>query len=354
MKDRRARLVGFAREIGCDTMVAFEPENLFYMTGFWGEAVGVLYGDGETVILAPELEAGRAEEESVDATVIRTARGSSIIRDLIGRLKGRTPCTDCRDYITMQSLKRRVPGMKHSVVPFRDARMIKDAAEIRILRKASRIIDSMFDLCETTIAEGQRESELQSVLVGYAAGRGAFDTGYRSTLNPLIIAGGPNGALPHAQVTNRRFKRGDLIVIDLTLRYGGYVSDSTRTFGLGRVGEREKEIYEIVRESQRLGLEAARTGVPCSSVDGVCRDFIRESGYGEYFIHSTGHGVGLDVHEEPAIGLTSKVVLAKDMAVTVEPGVYIPGKLGVRIEDSMIVGGRPKSMHRFTRELLTV
>jgi len=254
----------------------------------------------------------------------------------------------------MASLKKSVPKIKHSTEPFYDARIIKDSQEIAILKKASKIIDEMFELCTRKIKKGQRESELQAILMSYAIEHEMFDTGYKSTLNPLIIAGGPNGALPHAQVTNRKFANGDLIVVDLTLRYKGYVTDSTRTFGLGSVSSEAKSVYEIVKESQKLGLKAAKPGSSSKSVDNACRNYIKNQKYGKYFIHSTGHGIGLEVHELPNISPKSNTKLAKNMAITVEPGIYIPKKFGVRIEDSLIVQDKPILLHKFTKDLIVI
>jgi len=254
----------------------------------------------------------------------------------------------------MESLKKSVPKIKHSTSPFYDARIIKDSQEIAVLKKASKIIDEMFELCTRKIKKGQRESELQAILMSYAIEHELFDTGYKSTLNPLIIAGGPNGALPHAQVTNRKFANGDLIVVDLTLRYKGYVTDSTRTFGLGSLSSEAKSVYEIVKESQKLGLKAVKPGASCKSVDDACRNYIKNQKYGKYFIHSTGHGIGLEVHELPNISQKSTARLAKNMAITVEPGIYIPKKFGVRIEDSLIVQDRPILLHKFTKDLVTI
>ncbi|ABK78119.1 Xaa-Pro aminopeptidase [Cenarchaeum symbiosum A] len=353
MKARRGRLLRHAAGIGCDSMVAFEPENLHYITGFWGEAACILKG-GRAVIIAPELEAGRALDESVDTEVVVSGRGSGLLGAVAERLKGSRPCTDCRDHSTMESLRGRVRGLKHEPGPFEKARMVKDAGEITILRRASKIIDGMFELCAREMKKGQRESELQAALMGHAAERGMFDTGYRSTLNPLIVAGGPNGALPHAQVTGRKFREGDLVVVDLTLRYKGYVSDATRTFAVGPISPKARKIYETVKESQKAGLRAVKPGVSCKEIDGACRKVIDKAGYGARFIHSTGHGIGLEVHEGPAVSPGSTTKLARGMAITVEPGIYIPGSLGVRIEDSLIVGSRASVMHRFTKELVTV
>ncbi len=354
MKQRRRNLLRLAQKIGCDALVAFEPENLFYMTGFWGEAVGVLEKGGRTTIIAPELEACRARDESRDCDVVASERGAGLVSSVISGIKGKKACTDCQSHRILTSLRRSVPGIRAETEPFYGARAIKDDQEIRILKRASKIIDEIFELCQGRIRAGQKESELQSIMMSYAVKRQMFDTGYRSTLNPLIVAGGPNGALPHAQVTDRKFRRGELVVIDLTLRYKGYVSDSTRTFAVGKIPEQARDVYEIVKESQRLGLRSVRPSVDCRAVDWACRGYIDEQNYGRYFIHSAGHGIGLEVHEPPAVSCRSQAKLKENMAITVEPGIYIPGKFGVRIEDSLIVRDRPVVMHRFTKELVTV
>ncbi len=354
MKQRRKNLLKFAKKLDCNSLVAFEPENLFYMTGFWGEAIGILEKNGKTSIIAPELEVGRAEDESKDCEIIKSERGTGLISTLVKKIKDDTVCTDCQNYSVMNSLKKSIPKIKPSTDPFYNAREIKDQQEITLLKKGSKIIDEMFELCTKKMKVGQKESELQAILMSYAIQKGMFDTGYKSTLNPLIIAGGPNGALPHAQVTDRKFKKGDLVVVDLTLRYKGYVSDSTRTFAVGNVSSKAKEVYEIVRESQKLGLKAVKPNTDCKTVDLSCRKFIDEQKFGDYFIHSTGHGIGLEVHELPTISHKSKTKLKQNMAITVEPGIYIPNKFGVRIEDSLIVKDKPIIMHKFTKELVTV
>jgi len=252
------------------------------------------------------------------------------------------------------ALKKLVPKIKSSTEPFYNARMIKDEKEIQILKKASKIIDEMFEISSNKMMVGQKESELQTILMTYAMEQEMFDTGYKSTLNPLIIAGGSNGALPHAQVTNRKFKRGDLVVADLTLRYKGYVSDATRTFAMGKISSQANEAYEIVKESQKLGLKAVKPNVDCKDVDAACRKYIEEKKYGKYFIHSTGHGIGLEVHELPTVSYRSDTKLKENMAITVEPGIYIENKFGIRIEDSLIVKQRPIILHKFTKDLVTI
>jgi Xaa-Pro aminopeptidase/Xaa-Pro dipeptidase len=354
VKERRKKLLKFAKKVNCDTLVTFEPENLFYLTGFWGEAIGLLEKNGNTTIIAPELEVGRAIAESQDCNVITGERGIGLLSTLISKIKKNKVCTDCNDYSLMTSLKKSIPKIISSTEPFYNSRIIKDENEIKILKKGSKIIDEMFEICTKKMKVGQKESELQAILMGYAIEQGMFDTGYKSTLNPLIIAGGPNGALPHAQVTQRKFKKGDLVVVDLTLRYKGYVSDSTRTFAMGKIPKQANEAYEIVKQSQELGLQATKPNANCKDVDSACRKFIEEKNYGKYFIHSTGHGIGLEVHEVPTVSYRSETKLKENMAITVEPGIYIPNKFGIRIEDSLIVKQKPVIMHKFTKDLVTI
>lgn len=354
MKERRKNLLKFAQMIDCDTLVTFEPENLFYMTGFWGEAIGILEKGGKTTIIAPELEIGRVKEESENCEILIAERGMGLISSLINYIKKGKVCTDCQNYSTMTSLKKSIPTIKSSIEPFYNSRIIKDEKEILILKQGSKIIDEMYDICFKKMKVGQTESELQTILMSYAIGKKMFDTGYKSTLNPLIIAGGPNGSLPHAQVTDRKFKKGDLVVVDLTLRYKGYVSDATRTFAMGQIPSQEKQVYEIVKESQKLGLKAVKVDAQCKDVDFACRKYIEEQNYGKYFIHSTGHGIGLDVHELPTISYKSDTVLKENMAITVEPGIYLENKFGIRIEDSLIVKNKLIILHKFTKDLINI
>ena len=354
MKQRRKNLLNLAQKIDCDTLVAFEPENLYYMTGFWGEAIGLLEKNGKTTIIAPELEVGRAKSESKDCDVITAERGTGLISSLISKIKKNQVCTDCQNYSIVTSLKKSIPKIKPSTEPFYNSRIIKDENEIAVLKKASKIIDDMYEICSEKMKVGQKESELQAILMSYAINHQMFDTGYKSTLNPLIIAGGPNGALPHAQVTDRKFKKGDLVVVDITLRYKGYVSDATRTFAMGKISSLANQAYEVVKESQKLGLKKVKPNIDCKDVDLACRKYIEDQNFGKYFIHSTGHGIGLEVHELPTISYRSETKLEKNMAITVEPGIYIENKFGIRIEDSLIVKDKPIVMHKFTKELITV
>jgi len=350
MKNRRQNLINQALKLGCDTLVAFSPENIFYMTGFWGECIVILKNTLDTIIITSELEEYRAKTESIDCTIIKSTR-DNLTQSLLSITKNCKVCTDCNDCDILKSLNRK-SYIVRSTTPFLNSRLIKDKDEINTLQKAATIIDNLFDMCINKIQIGQTEYELQTFLMSKAMEYEMFDTGYKFTINPLIIAGGPNAALPHSQVTHRKFNDGDLVVVDLTLRYKGYVSDATRTFGLGTISKTAKQIYDIVKTSQSYGINNVHDGITCSSIDRVCRKYIHSHSYGKYFVHSTGHGVGIDVHEPPIISSNNKTKLNSNMTITIEPGIYIPGKLGVRIEDSLVVTDKYILLHKFTKDLL--
>jgi Xaa-Pro aminopeptidase/Xaa-Pro dipeptidase len=335
-------------------VAAFEPENVFYTTGFWGEAIALCVQD-ETTLIAPKLEYERAEKMSIDCKVVATERGSELLSTFVSYLKNSKACTDCSDHSTVESIRKLGGDIIVNSDPFFRTRRIKDSAEIKVITKASRIIDSLYEICEEEIKPGLSERDLQAKLVYEGMKMGANPPSYKSTLNPLIIAGGPNGALPHAEVTGRKFRRGDMIVVDLTLRHAGYISDATRTFALGSASTEMKKVYSIVQESQKAGLDAAKASATCGAVDAACRDTIYNQGYEKQFIHSTGHGIGLDVHEPPWLRMKNDEELKPNMAVTIEPGIYIKNKFGVRIEDSIIVrNGRPEVLNRYTKDLVII
>ncbi|MGI0036732.1 MAG: M24 family metallopeptidase [Nitrososphaera sp.] len=354
MKARRSRLLDRARQAGCSAVAAFEPENVFYLTGFWGEAIAICSIDG-TKLIAPRLEFSRAEKTSIDCQVIPTDRGSELISTFATEVEGLRACSDCSDYSTVESVRKHGAAVEVNTEPFFQARAIKDDSEISVIAKASRILDKLYEICTEEIKPGISERELQAKLIYEAMKMGANPPAYKSTLNPLIIAGGPNGSLPHAEVTERKCRRGDMVVVDLTLRHEGYIADATRTFAIGSATSEMKKVYDIVLQSQRAGLKVARAGSTCGDLDAACRDLIRDHGFEKLFIHSTGHGIGLDVHEPPWIRMKNPEELKERMAVTVEPGIYIENKFGVRIEDSIVITSNgPKILNRFTKDLIVL
>ncbi len=224
--------------------------------------------------------------------------------------------------------------------------MVKGPSELELLATACRISDQaiadVFARIRPGLTERQLAAALDRRMVDLGAERPAFDT---------IVASGPNGAIPHHAPTDRPMRRGDLITMDFGALYGGYHADMTRTVALGEPAGWQREIYELVAAAQRAGIEAARPGADVADVDAAARDLIRDAGHGEHFGHGLGHGVGLEVHEAPTIGYSRTGKLAERVPVTVEPGVYVPGRGGVRIEDVLVVGAGGSSGRACSRRL---
>lgn len=209
---------------------------------------------------------------------------------------------------------------------------VKDNGEIRAIRTAVEITDKVFEQIVPEIREGVTEKEI-AAKISYAI---LMLGGDGDAFSP-IVAGGPNSALPHATPGERKFRGGDFIVLDFGTRYRGYHADMTRTVVLGEASDRHQEIYDTVKEAQQRGCEAVKSGVSCKDIDSATRDFISEKGYGDYYVHNTGHGLGLEVHTMPKLSQSSKDVVLENYVITIEPGIYIPEFGGVRIEDDVLV-----------------
>ncbi len=212
-------------------------------------------------------------------------------------------------------------------------RLRKEQAEVEAMRKAVRIAQTALEATIPSIKIGMTEKELSSELVAQLLKHGSEP---EMPFSP-IVSGGPNSANPHASPTERKLQAGDLLVIDWGATSGGYISDLTRTFAVGEVDEEYQKIHKIVQESNAAGRAAARPGVPCANVDIAARDVIEKSGYGKFFTHRTGHGIGMEGHEEPYMRGDNMQILEPGMAFTVEPGIYLPGRNGVRIEDNVVI-----------------
>lgn len=211
--------------------------------------------------------------------------------------------------------------------------MVKDADELEALQKAISITDEVFTELLNDIHPGVLERDVAARLTFLIRTKGGEADAFES-----IVASGWRSALPHARPSEKPIGESEFVVLDFGARYGGYHADMTRTICVGPVTDRHHEIYEIVKESQLAGIAATRDGVIASEVDKACRDHITAKGYGEQFTHSTGHGIGLEIHTAPRLSQTSDTILRKDMVVTIEPGIYIEGWGGVRIEDDVLVG----------------
>ena len=226
----------------------------------------------------------------------------------------------------------------------------KDENEVARIREAVMAAEEALTLTISRVRAGMAELDVAGVLE--SALRQSGSDGFPF---PSIVASGPNAALPHARPTSRRLEKGDFLLLDFGARVGGYCSDITRTFVIGRASEEQREIYEIVRLANERAVRAVRPGMTGRDADGVARDYIQDRGFGDLFGHSLGHGIGLEVHEAPRLAKTAESPLVEGAVVTVEPGIYRPGWGGVRIEDDVhLSAGGTQVLTRFPRELTEI
>lgn len=224
-------------------------------------------------------------------------------------------------------------GFKNCPKFFLSLRIAKDKEEIRAIKRACQITAKAMSYISKKLKPGAVEKTCVLMIEDFMKKHGAEKTSF-----DLIVASGPNSAVPHYKSGGRRLKSGDAVVVDIGCVYKNYCSDMTRTFFVGKKpSELFKKVYGVVAESQALGVKGLKPGIAGRDVDRLCRAFIEKAGFGEAFIHGTGHGIGLEIHEAPWVRKTSENIFGPGMVVTIEPGVYLPGKLGVRIEDTVLV-----------------
>jgi len=352
---RRARLRGAIARSGIDALLVTDLINVRYLTGLASSNAALLVpADGQPVLATDSRYALTAQRDCPDLELLVHRAVETALADLASERGLRRLAFEAHEMTVERhtDLVARAGGVK--VIPFgrkiEELRAVKDPSEIELLGTACRIscqaIADVFSLIRPGMTERGLAAALDARMVGLGAERPAFDT---------IVASGPNGAIPHHAPTDRPLRRGDLITMDFGALYGGYHADMTRTVALGEPAGWQREIYELVAAAQRSGLDAARPGADVGDVDAAARDLIRDAGHGDHFQHGLGHGVGLEVHEAPTIGYGRTGKLASRVPVTVEPGVYLPGRGGVRIEDVLVVGADGTGLlTTTTRELLVL
>lgn len=231
-----------------------------------------------------------------------------------------------------------------------EVRVLKEKNELDLMERSGRLVDRVMEDVVKEIKEGVTEKELSLFIENRIKALGADGIAFKP-----IIASGLNGALPHHNTGNRKLKEGDFVTLDFGAVLEGYCSDITRTFHLGRASEEDKEVYRAVREANEAAFNSVEEGVLCCDVDRTARAVIERAGYGKYFIHRTGHGIGLDYHEEPYIVEGNERPLRRGMAFSIEPGIYLPGKLGVRIEDIVAITEEgPRRFNNYPRDLIEI
>jgi Xaa-Pro aminopeptidase len=333
MRGRGDRLAAGLAERELDLMLVTELVNVGYLTGFGGTNGACVCGPGTRLFLTDFRYTERAAAE-VDGWEVVTVR-DDWLGGIAERLSGRVGFED--DHVSVRLLERLRGKLAQGVEPVatggavEELRRVKDAGELEAIAAAAELADEVWRWSVERGLAGRSERE-----VARAAEARIRELGGDPSF-PAIVAVGPNGALPHAEPGEREICRGELVVFDMGAKLDGYCSDGTRTYAIGEPGERAREVYEVVRGAQQAALDAVAAGIGGEQLDGVAREAIAAAGHGESFGHGLGHGVGLEVHEAPHVSPRSKDVLAVDEVVTIEPGVYLPGELGVRIEDLVVV-----------------
>ena len=361
--NRLSRLIEQAGASGLDALALVPGPNLFYLTGLSfhlsERPILLLLPVGRApVLVAPGFEALKAEGSALEMEVFpytdeeghETAFQSACdALELGGRVVGAEAFT--MRLVEARLLEKCAPSCH--IVPAEDVlaelRMHKDEHELAHMRRAITITETALQATMQQARAGMSELQVAALLRAEMLRAGA------ETIAFVIVQGGPNAASPHAVPGDRPIQPGETIIIDCGVTVGGYNSDITRTFSIGALDEEMAEVYEIVRAANAAGRAAVRPGVPAEAVDRAARAVIEEAGYGEYFIHRMGHGLGLEVHEPPYIVAGNERLLEPGMTFTIEPGVYLPGRGGVRIEDDVVItaaGG--ESLTTFPRELVAL
>jgi Xaa-Pro aminopeptidase len=338
---RLPRLRAQIAEAGIDALLVTRPPNVAYLTGFTGSAGTFLVRPESAMLMTDGRYREQSEEQlriaRVDARVAiaatqaeqRDALNNALTGcDRVGLEAHGVTWAEQRTYAAWLEPRELVPT-EHVVERLR---AIKEDAEVARIRAACAIADAA--LAEVLPGLHDRPSERQFALALEWAMR---ERGATRTSFETIIASGPNGSKPHARPTDRAIESGELVVIDFGCVVDGYCSDMTRTVSVGDPGPDARRVWDVVAASQRAGRDAVRAGVTCASVDRASRAVIEDAGWGPLFAHGTGHGVGLEIHEAPRVSASADGTLEPGHVVTVEPGVYLPGTGGVRIEDTVVV-----------------
>ncbi|MGH9088280.1 MAG: M24 family metallopeptidase [Acidimicrobiales bacterium] len=345
MTTRLAGLRTRLEEDGVDGLIVTNLVNVRYLTGFTGSAA-VLAVSRDGAVMTTDGRYRTQSAEQVRGPVSIVVGGVQAQRDAVGEAvagSGRVGLE--ADHVSWNGSRRWAEQLEGvEVVPtsglVEALREVKDPGEVELMARAAAIADAALAEVLPQLVAGVTETAFAQALDSAMRRHGAEGTAFET-----IVAAGPNSAKPHHRPGERRVRTGDAVVVDFGATYEGYRSDMTRTFCVG--GEPEgtlARVFEVVRTSQADGVAAVRPGIAAREVDAVCRQVIEEAGWAEVFEHGTGHGVGLDIHEAPTVSPLGTAILAPGMIVTVEPGVYLPGTGGVRIEDTLVVtedGSRP-------------
>ena len=312
-------------------------ENIRYLCGFTGSDGAFVITPMESYFLTDSRYWTQSEEEVKGANIIHYKKKLEGMSSLLLSLELRKIGFESVSFpfSAHQFLAERLPP-EAKLVPLeeeiKNIRALKDKHELALLRTSIEIASNAFLHILELIKDGVTEKEIALELEGLIKRKGADTLGF-----DIIVASGKRSALPHGRASGKQIERGEFVLIDFGAGFRGYHSDQTRTVVCGNPSSEQQKIYQIVKEAHDQAIEKVRPGVPISEVDGAARDHIQNQGYGEYFGHGTGHGIGLAVHEAPVINGENKGLIEEGMVFTIEPGIYIPDWGGVRIEDMVLV-----------------
>lgn len=352
---RRAHVQQKITEAGADAALVTSGPNVRYLTGLASSNAALLLAASGMAVLATDSRyALAAQRDCPDLELITERFVEPRLAAEMARRGLRIVAFEAHEMSVERHAELAAKAEGVTTVPFgrriEELRMVKDPSELEFLATACRIscqaIASVFAQIRPGVTERRLAAAIDARMAELGADRPSFQT---------IVASGPNGAIPHHSPTDRPIRRGDLITIDFGACYSGYHADMTRTVALGEPAGWQREIYELVAAAQRSAIAAARPGADVIDVDAAARDLIGDAGHREHFQHGLGHGVGLEVYEAPLIGYGRTGRLGGRVPITVEPGVYLPGRGGVRIEDVLVVGADGTGLlTTTTRELLVL
>ena len=324
--------------LGLDGLYITNLTNIRYLTGFTGSAGVLLILNNQSYFLTDGryIEQSKSQVKNskiyiIDSNYFNLIQEHNILAELNLKIGFESNHMSFSYYSSLSDNFSKINWHPTNSV-IENIASIKDKIEIDSLKTAIEITDDVFIKIIPEIKEGVTEKYIATKISYLFKMNGAEGDSYES-----IIAGGPRSALPHARPTDREFQKGDFIVMDFGALYNGYHADMTRTLLIGKPTQKHKEIYDIVLKSQLNGIKTAQEGVACAEVDSACRTIITQSGYGDFFTHSTGHGIGLEVHTLPRIHKSNQELLKENHVITIEPGIYIPNWGGVRIEDDCLI-----------------
>ncbi len=353
--DRLERCRGLLDERGLDAFLVSDTTDVRYLSGFRGEDAVLLVGRESAMICTDSRFWAQVHDEVAGFELVKTellltdalkaAAGAFGEEAALGFQGGAVPYGDYR--LLRRRHRGRLRDVKGAVGRLRE---VKDADEVAAVRRACDAADEALRAVVAQGLTGRTEADVAWQIKEELHRLGAEGESFAA-----IVAAGPNGALAHAIPGERRIGSDELVVIDMGARVDGYCSDITRTFATGELDGELRRIYDVVLAAQLAGLDAVRPGLTGREVDSAARGVIEEAGYGELFGHGTGHGVGLEVHEDPRIGRRGTERLEAGMVITIEPGIYVEGRAGVRIEDSVLVtGAGGEALTRFPKDFTVV